>query len=108
MNRTWLNQFGAEYQIPQAILNLPGLVDLSWGNDSCPRFTLKRYDQGSDEPLLSLWVEHPDRTLREVDCANRYLVTTDDSQVIYDGDDINEALKAFQSMPGIILNTTPL
>jgi len=93
--RTWLSEFGSEYEIPSQVLDLPRLVDTSWHNDSCPSFTLQQYEQGSDMPLATLWIEHPEKSKREPDYADRYLVQTDDFQAIYSGDNLAEALSVF-------------
>lgn len=42
-----------------------GWTDSSWHNDAAAS-----YEVG----LLRVWIEHPDRTQREIDCETRFLV----------------------------------
>lgn len=96
----WLNQFGAEYDVPAAILNHPGIVDNSWGNDAAPSFTLTRYQADGDYPKAILWVEHPDAEKREMS-GPRFTVCAGEETLI-ETDDISEALQTL----AIALNPT--
>lgn len=87
----WREEFGPDYAIPAevvAMVERGELLDCSWHNDVCPSFTLAR--DGGDVPRL--WIEHPDPSEREYnDGSGRYSVTSADD-VLYDGDDLTEAL----------------
>lgn len=61
MSQNWINQFGREYEVPEAELHAAGLMDTSWGNDVCPSFAYP----GDDDHYLALWIEHPDPERRE-------------------------------------------
>lgn len=68
----WLREFGPEYAIPQEILTAPGLVDASWGNNSCPSFEASIED---DAAIVVLWVEHPEPWLRIDEDAPRFAIS---------------------------------
>jgi len=104
VNRTWLNQFGEEYAVPATITGDARFVDSSWGNETCPRFTVA----GAGE-TVSLWVDHPDAAQREV-FGERFTVVRnicsfptgdelndgvdDCQQSVYEGDDVDAAISA--------------
>jgi hypothetical protein len=72
MNRTWLNEFGPAYDVPQyvqALVKSGQLVDASWGNDICPSFTVP-----GTGAAVQLWTDHPEAEHREMGGA-RYTVT---------------------------------
>lgn len=71
VNRTWLNQFGKEYDIPLAITQT--WIDQSWTNDVCPSFIHPEMKH------LKLWVEHPVSKQREHPASPRFALTIIDS-----------------------------
>jgi hypothetical protein len=63
-NHLWEQEFGAEYAIPQEILDLHAadkLFDYSWHNDIRPSF-----GRNNEKGEVRLWVDHPDPKEREV------------------------------------------
>lgn len=102
---TWKNQFGEEYAVPTAVLNQPNIVDMSWGNDAAPAFTLRQYQRDGDLPQRTLWVEHPDKAKREYEDWHRFVVVSNPEHYetsgfvdLYNGNDVNEALKALEGV----------
>lgn len=92
----WEAEHGPSFDVPTEVSDLEGIRDISWHNDTCPRFALTDDGEGPN-----LWVDHPDPDNREFQC-HRFLVTiqhgdgpsTDDEE-IYDGDDVSVAVTAF-------------
>jgi hypothetical protein len=94
--RTWIAEFGSGYEIPDSIAQNPLLFDMSWHNDVCPSFCLATHaDKDSDYCTWRLWVEHPDRELREEGDTERFFVTPGDgtADTVYAGEDANEAIR---------------
>jgi hypothetical protein len=92
----WIVEHGEEYEVPAEITGIEGIVDLSWHNDTCPRFSVR--DDGIGP---SIWVEHPNPDEREV-LHHRYLVivqldeiSSSDDVELYRGDDVTAAVAAF-------------
>jgi hypothetical protein len=97
---SWISEHGEEYAVPAEVLAIPDIRDLSWHNDTCPRFALTDEGEGPN-----LFVEHPDPAQREYGAdAPRFVVvilasdvgSTGDLQV-HDGDDVREAVAAFMA-----------
>jgi hypothetical protein len=95
---SWETEHGREFAVPTQVYMLEGIVDLSWHNDVCPRFTTN--DEGIG---ANLFVDHPDPNKREMGPdVKRFLVlvqvhdcqSTDD-QVVCETDDMEEAIAAF-------------
>lgn len=63
MPTNWKTEF-PDYDVPAALID--GLVDTSWRQDMAPTFR-RADDPRGDEPLLVLWVDHPDPARREVE-----------------------------------------
>ena len=96
--RTWLNEFGPDYEIPSEILNLEGIEDLSWHNDEMPSFGLIRTVDGHLQDIR-IWVGYPNPERCHYR-SGRYFVALfrDDWQEMDDrylGDDMHEAIRAF-------------
>ena len=105
---------GTDYQIPEEILNLEGVEDLSWHNDACPSFGFYLEDPATkDNHELRIWVEHP--TEPEID-GHRFMVgycpwsatpcpglaDSQDGKDIWSGNDVREAIKAFVDASAIL------
>src|SRR5262245_56752308 len=63
--RTYKNQFDADYAVPTAIMRLVDtgqLTDMSWHDDVCPSFCPADVKDDS----IRLWVDHPDPQQREL------------------------------------------
>lgn len=92
---TWKDEFGPEYEVPQSILQLEGISDMSWHNNVCPSFGVLSPD-GTHE--LCIWTDHPDPDEREV-CGSRFLVQRYEEcspiEDLYVGDDDLAAIRAF-------------
>lgn len=103
MQRTWKNQFGADYDVPDAITKHPLIEDSSWGNDMAPCFHTTYAGA-----TVSLWVEHVDPNMREDKGGSRYTVaryavddsdprtysgTSDGCVTDYEGDDLAIAIR---------------
>jgi hypothetical protein len=91
----YLEEFGTEWAVPAAVTSYPAIIDISWHNDVSPSFTLPQHALPMDDgdcPLVRLWVNHPDATLREFP-SGRFTVTSD-LNTFYDGDDVTAALAA--------------
>lgn len=95
---SYQSQFGTEYNIPEIITAHPGIIDISWGNDMCPSFTLTRYQYAHNNPHAILWVEHPNPDMREQRESHRYMVCTGNelTEIIYEGDDAQAAISALE------------
>lgn len=92
---TWIDEHGAEYDVPLEILHMEGIEDWSWHNDVCPSFGL--YDSDSNA-MLRIWVQHPDMEMREC-FDHRFSVvfyeTGDEGDEICITDDVMTAIRAF-------------
>ena len=97
---TWLTEFGPDYDIPDEVLMLEGIEDHSWHNDTSPSFGI--YDGLGT--FLRIWVEHPDPARREYGTeAPRFgvMLSDDDDhdrcngEMVYMGDDVRAAVRAF-------------
>lgn len=98
MARTYLNQFGTEYDIPPEILAAVAngkLKDTSWGNDVAPTFAVCDSVNPDDESV-KVWVDHPVMESRETG-AMRFTVAHYDE----DGDWLNDALET-DSLPELL------
>ena len=89
----WKEEFGEDYDVPQEITDK--YEDISWHNDSSPSFRImhendinpKIAEDGSVIPdpdrepyyWLAVWVEHPDKDMRELDLARYEIVLHGDS-----------------------------
>lgn len=67
---SWMSEHGAHYEVPKFIefLVKKGILeDVSWHNDSCPRFQVpSKVEKPAGEPYgISLWVEYPLKFMRE-------------------------------------------
>jgi len=76
--RTWVTEFGSEYNVPEGIqmLAAQGMIqDTSWHNDASPSFELEVRGK-----RFRVWVEHEDPQMREDPDSVRYLamVQTDE------------------------------
>ncbi len=97
--RTWTNQFGADYAVPDEITKHPLLRDVSWGNDASPSFQVTFAGAG-----IRLTSDHPEPVNRETK-GGRFMVTewapdAEDPQCfgdwvadLYEGDDVNQAIR---------------
>lgn len=98
---SYLKEFGTEYQIPAKIIELvekKKLTDMSWHNDVSPSFGTFFADPVKGEVEIRIWIDHPEKEKREFDC-DRFTVT-DDTEVVWEGADINEAIKAYGEIGG--------
>jgi len=115
---SWQWEHGAEYAVPDEILNAADLADLSWRNDTCPSFGRTVTDPVSgDAHDVRLWVEHPDPEQRESGgLGERFVVnyqpwsavpvvglTIVDYGDLYAGDDVHAALAAWESAQAVIV-----
>lgn len=73
---SWLNEFPESYDVPDRIVQLEGITDFSWHNDTCPSFG-REWRIGNSELQLRIWVAHPDIELREGITTHRFNVTSD-------------------------------
>lgn len=77
------------------------LLDISWGNDACASFILKRDEAKSN--AVTLWVDYEKQEDRECEGASRFTVDRrlpDDTFVTYyEGDDVEKAVEALKSAP---------
>jgi hypothetical protein len=96
---SWDSEFGAEYEVPNEILNLVSkgyANDMSWHNDVSPSFG----KEVQLDKFLRLWIDHKDPYSRELS-GKRFSVTLDDEEgnayTIDDGttDDVNEAVSKY-------------
>lgn len=103
VKRTYRTQFDASFDVPEAIAAAPGIVDISWGNDVSPSFTLPEYERDGDLPLFTLWVGHPEREAREMD-QERFLVCSnlEPYQALYNGNDAADALTALRNARALL------
>jgi hypothetical protein len=93
--RTWRNEFGEDYAIPQRVLDLVSegkLVDASWHNDASPSFATSIEPQS-----VTLWVEHPDPAQREIGGPRYCVVEYDENHEMVGEarivtDDLEEAI----------------
>lgn len=92
----WADEHGTAFEVPVEVSQLEGVRDLSWHNDTCPRFAVTEDGQGPN-----LWVDHPDPDERELGGSRFYVVhqahdcaSSDDVQ-IHEGDDLAAAVAAF-------------
>ncbi len=70
----WVDEFGADYEVPKELISNPRLVDSSWHNDICPSFSV--VDDMSE--VFKLWVDHPFPHMREANSqmeTPRYFIT---------------------------------
>lgn len=95
---SWITEHDESYEVPAEILAIEGIVDLSWHNDTCPRFGV--HDEGFGP---NLWVDHPNPDKREMCPTPRFLVRRQvgevdsaDDIVLYHGDDMHAAIEAFR------------
>lgn len=88
---TWVTEFGAQYAVPAAILDEPGLADVSWHNDACPAFGKNEHDYD-----YVIWVEHPDPAERELDDGRFTVSTANGETVLFAGDDVDAALAVYR------------
>ena len=115
MGWTATEGFGADYAVPDVIVNLEGIINDSWHNDACPSF--RAPDLGEDEVTLKIWCDHPDEDKREMfgprfsvtllsytsetdwviaDVAAMLDVKVDDRDTLcFSSDDSGEIVKAF-------------
>lgn len=92
LQHQWVEEFGAEFAVPAVITEK--LDDHSWHNDVCPSFKFKN-DGGYTPPLLTLWVDHPDKKQREMNWEGRFIVIANDTEEnLCTTDDVQEALDA--------------
>lgn len=92
---TWRDEFPADFNVPDLIANDGRLQDTSWHNDVCPSFILKGYDTSDgDLPDIRLWVNHPDRNLREFVEQPRLWVTDGERAFFCESDSDDDAAKA--------------
>lgn len=97
---SWATEHGADFDVPAQVIAVPGIVDLSWHNDVCPRFTFT-----SDGSGPNLWVDHPNPDEREYGPGRaRFLVKvqvdeieSSDDYDAYEGDDLAEAIRVLQA-----------
>lgn len=89
---SWEVEFGADYDVPQAIRTLHDrgqMSDSSWHNDVCPSFM---FGDGS----VRLFVDHPDPQRRECRGKRFFVSLYDESDDFLDNgietDDIGELL----------------
>ena len=104
----WAREFGPEYNIPKIITREPGVIDLSYKHDACPSFSLTGCTGGDGDLVeVRLWVEHPDRDAREGNVP-RYAVCHHTLDVVlYDGDDLAEALRVWRHACQTAFRVTP-
>lgn len=87
----WAIEHGTEYKVPAIVWTM--LTDISWHNDSCPRFTISGVER------FSLWVEHVDPTSRENDSEPRFIITDDeDVATLWVGDNPEHAVAALNGI----------
>lgn len=87
--RTYLNQFEGGY-VPPEVAALIGrkLVDDSWGNDACPKFTII----GTG---ITLWCDHENPDDREVGFIKRFSFRTgdgDETTTLYQTEGVKDAV----------------
>lgn len=92
----WEAEHGNDFDVPVEVSMLEGIRDISWHNDTCPRFAVTEDGSGAN-----LWVDHPDPDHREM-LNKRFLVinqagdcASPDDEELYEGDDVHEAIAAF-------------
>lgn len=97
---TWIEEFGADYAVPPEVLALVAqgvLFDQSWHNDVSPSFSHRDAEPDADHDLR-LWVEHPQRNMREMRGSDwaRFVVSDLDGTPThwFETDDITTALDA--------------
>ncbi|HYK70392.1 MAG TPA: hypothetical protein VEV45_20780 [Streptosporangiaceae bacterium] len=89
----WIEQFGAAYDVPEAILSEAGLEDVSWHNDACPCFGSQ-----ANETDVCIWVEHPDPERREME-GPRFTVSWANGETVFgQTDDVQEALRLYRKL----------
>lgn len=95
----WQQEFGASFAVPDEITRHPQLCDQSWKNDSSPSFAWVDLAEFDDTRDLRLWVEHPEDEQREVQGGKRFAILyrddRTDHQLVWEGDDVVEALAQF-------------
>lgn len=106
ISNNWLKEFGPEYNVPQAVLEMERfgeLVDCSWHNDVCPSFGV--HGLNPNDPTrhltITLWVDHPNPERREWDSARQFAVSVSDDGIT-DGfdeqyDTIEKAIAAWRA-----------
>jgi len=69
----WREEFagrGVDYDVPESIIRMEGLEDMSWHNDACPSFGTYI----SDELDLRIWCEAPNPADRESGMDHRFAI----------------------------------
>jgi len=91
----WIIEHDDDYEVPAEVTQIEGILDISWHNDTCPRFGVRPDGIGPN-----LWVEHPDPDRRELG-GPRFMVSVQFDDVashldtdLYAGDDVNAAVAA--------------
>lgn len=93
----WLTEFGAQWEVPAALVNDIRLEDVSWHNDVCPSFAWTGRAHDGDD--VRIWVDHPDRMKREYPEHPRYAIQRDSgSGPSIMTDDLGVALRAFWNL----------
>ena len=93
---SWVYEFGAEYAVPQCILDAHAegkLVDASWHNDVSPSFAR------TECCSTRLWVEHPDPAQREYgEEWKRFNVSTGYGESLWEGEDAAEGIAVLMGL----------
>ncbi len=55
MSALWRQEHGDDYDVPEIITSVEGISDMSWHNDTCPKFGIV-----VDDVEVVIWCEHPD------------------------------------------------
>ncbi len=96
---SWKNEHGPDFEVPGVISNMVKdgiLKDISWHNDSMPRFVIE--DPDDEDNGVCLWVDHPIGEQREHGSGGkRFMVSANglvaDPVDVLETDDLEEALK---------------
>jgi hypothetical protein len=70
----WRTEFGGrsvDFDVPESIIRLEGLEDMSWKNDTCPSFGTQVMP---DEIELRIWCEAPEYDDRQSGFDHRFMV----------------------------------
>jgi hypothetical protein len=70
----WRTEFGGrsvDFDVPESIIRLEGLEDMSWKNDTCPSFGTQVMP---DEIELRIWCEAPEPDDRQSGFEQRFMV----------------------------------
>lgn len=94
---SYTSQFPADFQVPDWIFRVPGLEDISWGNDSSPSLAFTGSDP-DDENYIRFWVDAEDPEARE-NSAGRFAITVgDNAEIVWSSEDEASAQQVFRKV----------